>query len=345
MALRQYDLFGNLHDKVKRAVEIAQSFCPPEGYYLAYSGGKDSTVVKAVLDMAGVKYDAHYNVTTVDPPELVRFIIGQFDAVIYDMPDGTQKYYKVKPQGTKLLFRVNKSDIEGGRTIHFTIPKIPMRRLIVKNGFPPTQNARYCCATLKEVSGEGRIVVTGVRWAESVNRKKNSGVAVVWDSRKMNAMDVADENGARFKSTERGSVIMNYDDDAARRTVEMCYRTNKTLVNPIIDFDEEDVWDFIRENNIPYCQLYDEGFKRIGCVGCPMGRQKNMLRQFERWPQYKKLYESAFQDLIASLAAKGKQFKGFETGEQVMDWWLGLFDTNCKNKLDQISIDDMMEDT
>lgn len=72
--LRQIDLMGNTIDKVQTAIDRLRAFEPEEGYYLAFSGGKDSVVIKAIADMAGVKYDAHYNATTVDPPELVRFI-------------------------------------------------------------------------------------------------------------------------------------------------------------------------------------------------------------------------------------------------------------------------------
>jgi len=343
MALRQYDLFGEMHDKAQRAIEIAKAYCPPEGYYLAYSGGKDSTVVKAVLDMAGVKYDAHYNVTTVDPPELVRFIISQFDAVVYEMPDGSQKYYKVKPQGTKLLFRVNKSIIDGGRTIYFTIPAIPMRKLIVKRLFPPTQKIRYCCEVLKETNGEGRIVVTGVRWAESVNRKKNQGTAVIWTSRQANVKKVADDNGAKYEQNKRNSIILNYDDAAARRTVEMCYRTNKTLVNPIIDFDEDDVWEFIKEYSLPYCGLYDDGYKRLGCIGCPMRRGEGMRKDFERWPHMMKMYEHAFEDMLEERNRRGLDTRIGNSGKEILEWWMGLFDTNRENELDQIGIEELME--
>ena len=47
-------------DKVQVAIERLKTFEPPEGYYLVFSGGKDSVVIKALADMAGVKYDAHY---------------------------------------------------------------------------------------------------------------------------------------------------------------------------------------------------------------------------------------------------------------------------------------------
>jgi hypothetical protein len=91
---------------------------------------------------------------------------------------------------------------------------------------------------------------------------------------------------------------MNDDNDENRRTVEQCYRTRKTMVNPIVDWSDEDVWDFLNSNNIPHCCLYDEGFTRLGCIGCPLAGKKNMERDFERWPKYKELYIRAFQRMI-----------------------------------------------
>lgn len=188
--LVEQDLFGNVRDKVKRAVEIAKCFCPDEGYYLAYSGGKDSTVVKAILDMAGVKYDTHYNVTTVDPPELVRFIISQFDAVVYEYSDDRPNKHFVVKNG-----HLRPGVIEHGNIIYFNIPQHTMRELIVKKQFPPTRLMRYCCEELKEVSGEGRVVVTGVRSAESRNRKQNQGMVTMPNKK---TAKVAKENNANF---------------------------------------------------------------------------------------------------------------------------------------------------
>ena len=68
-------MLGQLNFEGKNKIEVAidriKHFEPSEGYYLAFSGGKDSIVCKELLNMAGVKYDAHYNHTTVDPPELI----------------------------------------------------------------------------------------------------------------------------------------------------------------------------------------------------------------------------------------------------------------------------------
>lgn len=330
MALIEYDLFGNVRDKVKCSVETVQYFCPPEGYYLAYSGGKDSVVAKKILDIAGVPYDTHYNMTTVDPPQLVRFIISQFEAVIYDYQDGTQKHFIIKDG------RLQRGDITTNNVVHFSIPRLPMRKLIVEHKIPPTRKVRYCCEELKEVSGDGRVVVTGVRAAESRNRKQNQGKVVFPDG---NVEAIAQENGAGFFVNRVGGVVLNYDDAASRRTVEQCYRTHKTLVNPIIDFTEEDVWDFIKAYNLPYCSLYDEGFKRLGCVGCPLGGYASQKRELERWPQFRKMYANAFDEMLQARIDDGKENPNIWTsGDDVVRWWVGDL---TKSNPDQMSIDDL----
>ena len=141
-----------LSEKVQKSIERLKAFEPPEGYYLAFSGGKDSVVCKALLDMSGCKYDATYRVTSVDPPELVRFIKNQHPDVKREVPRyGTRRgpEWEGKP--------------------------ITMWNLIPWKMMPPTRIVRYCCEHLKESGGDGRLTVTGVRWAESPNRRKNQG--------------------------------------------------------------------------------------------------------------------------------------------------------------------------
>jgi len=131
--LLENTLFGTV-DRVQVAIDRLKQFEPAEGYYLAFSGGKDSVVIKALADMSGVKHDAHYSETTIDPPELVRFIKERH-------PD-----------------------------VHIDRPKKSFFQLILTQGYP-TRQARWCCKLLKERGGEGRTVITGVRWAESAQRK------------------------------------------------------------------------------------------------------------------------------------------------------------------------------
>lgn len=57
-------------------------------------------VCKALLDMSGCKYDATYRVTSVDPPEMVRFIKDKHPDVIREVPrDKDGKPCRGEPTG------------------------------------------------------------------------------------------------------------------------------------------------------------------------------------------------------------------------------------------------------
>ena len=157
---------------------------------------------------------------------------------------------------------------------------------------PPTRIARYCCDYLKESSGDGRMTVTGVRCAESVNRQKKQGIATVYGK------DVQKElsDSPYFRLTgNRGAVLVN-DNSESRQMLDACVTRHKTCLNPIIDWTDRDVWDFIRAEHIPYCGLYDCGFKRLGCIGCPMAG-KTRKKELAKWPKYKSAYLRAFEKM------------------------------------------------
>lgn len=166
--LGQLNLWGK--NKVEVAIDRLQSFEPKEGYYLAFSGGKDSQCIYHLAKMAGVKFDAHYRITSVDPPELVRFIKTQYPDVALDYP----------------------RDADGN--------VITMWNLIPKQTIPPTRKARYCCDKLKESGGEGRLTVTGVRWAESPARKQNQGEVVIMKTGRVKGVKESPD----FTRTDRG---------------------------------------------------------------------------------------------------------------------------------------------
>ena len=120
------------------------------------------------------------------------------------------------------------------------------------------------------------------------------------------------------------TIILNSDNDESREVLDFCIKQRKTVVNPIIDWTDDEVWEFIREYNIPYCSLYDEGFKRLGCIGCPLGGRKAQLREFRRWPKYKDLYIKAMDDCIKADPERYIRDTGaWKTGQDMFNWWIG----------------------
>ncbi len=248
MGLQQLELPGMNKMRELEATAIARlQYHEPLtnglGFYFADSYGKDSTVVNALLDKAGVKHDAHFNFTTVDPPEVIEY---------------GKKYHP--------------------ETI-IEYPAKSMYQLILERGVP-RRNARFCCQELKEHGGEGRFVVTGVRWAESV---------------------------------ARSSLGM----------IELCNRgLGKKFLHPIIDWTSEDVWNYIHLNNIPYCKLYDEGFKRLGCILCPMSSAKQATIEIERFPKIARAYRLTIEKLWNKNHGRLKSYDQWESPEALMQWWL-----------------------
>ncbi len=280
---------NELIKKERIAIERFRAFEPEDGYYLCYSGGKDSDCIRILAQLAGVKHDIVNNHTTVDAPETVRYI-RNIPNIKIEYPH----YADGKPK--------------------------TMWNLIKNKGMPPTRLARYCCEQLKEYGGKGRLKVTGVRWAESTRRTESADLIKIIGKPKTNAK-YAEKNGVACKISRQGGIILNDDNDEARRLVERCYRTASTMLNPIVDWSDEDVWNFLRHYGCESNPLYQCGYKRVGCIGCPMaGKGRN--KEFERYPKYKENYIRAFDKLIKARIADGKPTEWLN-GEEVFMWWIG----------------------
>lgn len=284
---------SELSKKVKLAIERYKAFEPDEGYYICYSGGKDSDVIRILAQLADVKHSLNYNVVSVDAPENVRYIKSienvNFDYARY--PDGRVK---------------------------------TMWNLIPKKMLPPTRIMRYCCAELKEQGGKGKLKVTGVRASESVNRKKNAGMIKIIGKPKT-VIKNANEMNAEYKVTPQGGVVMNMDNDENRRLVEHCYRTTSTILNPIIDWTDDEVWEFLKHYGCEGNPLYKCGYTRVGCIGCPMASTKTRIAELNAYPKYRENYIRAFEKMIKRYKEARKDFKKqFTSGEEVMDWWLQI---------------------
>lgn len=150
-------------DFLRRAERLALKMQPEHGFWLCYSGGKDSDVILELAKMAGVKFTAYYNVTTIDPPELVRYII--------------EKHPEVK-------------------RLH---PEQTFLQIIKKKKILPTRLNRFCCQVLKERTAAGYCAITGVRAAESVRRKKQAALVKLQSKKKVQKKDFEQMQETNFQ--------------------------------------------------------------------------------------------------------------------------------------------------
>lgn len=243
MSIYQLNLSGLT--KLEVAIARLQEFdTDPLGYYLAFSGGKDSICIYHLAVMAGVKFDAHYSRSGIDPPELVTFIRQYYASIITDKPV---------------------MSIWQGVAIHGL----------------PRRNSRWCCELIKEQHGKGRRVLTGIRWQESIKRRQ-------------------------------------------RRLVEICRSdSTKIFVNPIIDWTTSEVWEFIRVYKLPYCRLYDEGFRRLGCVLCPMATARQTQIEIRRFPKIAAAWQRACYRYHDIKTRQGlTSMKRWENPEDMWLWWI-----------------------
>lgn len=177
-------------------------------------------------------------------------------------------------------------------------PKKSIWQVIEEQSMPPTRLARYCCYYLKEISEKNVVTITGVRWAESIRRAKS-------------------RDGLEYsKKASEKRTRLKIDNDDNRREIENCMKFNEIIVNPIIDWNNEDVWMFINSNNIKYCKLYDEGEKRLGCIGCPMSGKKNRKKNFEKYPKYKEQFIRTFDKMVKTHKTT------WTNGEDCFKWWM-----------------------
>lgn len=184
--------------------------------------------------------------------------------------------------------------------------RVSMWRLIPKKLIPPSRIKRYCCDVLKEQGGKGRFITTGVRWAESAKRNATRGIYET------------------MPSDAKKKVILNNDNEENRRLFETCTLRAKRVCNPIVDWTDAQVWDYLRSEKVPVNPLYFCGFSRVGCIGCPMAGKKRIM-EFARYPKYEALYIRTFDKMLEERQRRGKMQGTWEigtTGKDVFNWWM-----------------------
>lgn len=126
---------------IRKAEKMALRLDPENGFYNTFSGGKDSQCLYHIVKLAGVKHKTHMNLTTIDPPEVIRFVREQY-------PD-----------------------------VEMIKPKMSIYDMAKKKHILPIMRIRWCCAEFKESRGAGKVTLIGIRREESVRRAKRGEIS------------------------------------------------------------------------------------------------------------------------------------------------------------------------
>ena len=293
-SFQKMDLEKKAIERIKMASEMSLHHYE-KPLMCTYSGGKDSDVMLELFKRSGVPFEVHNSHTTVDAPQTIYHI--------------RRKFKKLEEMG--ILCDIEKPTYKGNR--------ITMWTLIPQKGMPPSRLMRYCCAVLKETGCANRFIATGVRWDESNARAERETYEVIGKT-KADMITATDE------------IMLMNDNSTKRKMTENCMKKNKMVVNPIIDWKHRDIWDFIQSEHIDYNPLYDCGYKRVGCVGCPMA-SKSRWKEFSDFPTYQRAYIRAFDKMLERLKAKWKDKPPrWKSGYDVFLWWME--DKNVEGQMD-----------
>lgn len=276
---------------LKKSEKLALRYDTKDGFFLAFSGGKDSQALYHVAQMAGVKFVAHMNFTSVDPPQVIRFVRKSYPDVVTHAPE-------------KSIYQ-----------------------LAVDRGILPSMRIRWCCADLKESAGAGKVTLIGIRKQESARRAKRHEVEVsnrrfsgsyedflLWQEIKIQENE---EKLLRKVKREGKNVNEDYFSADKENEVRCINGKDSILVSPIFEWSEQDVWYFLNEVvKVPHCELYDQGYKRIGCILCPMSSHKQKVKEMQDFPHVKRGWIRA----IKSIRNGGVFLEGYIWWNIRADW-------------------------
>ena len=315
-------------EKSKKILTLAAEMS--EHYYrkplvVCYSGGKDSDVILrlAMETLQPDQFEVLHSVTTVDSPVTNKYV--------------NEIYKELKEKG-----------IKAEKSISYGSDGKPtnMWKLIVEKQMPPTRLARYCCQVLKEVSTPNRIAVLGVRSDESSMRKGRDVFGIRGETKRDYVHFSYDHTEEVYgEALEKEHEI---NGDAWDCTLIKNMKSQKdAIVNLIYDWDDDDGWRYLRNGHYPYNPMYDMGYHRVGCIGCPMATYKQKKKEFADFPAFKQQYIKAFDAMLKARSAQGlinsdKHGNNWKTGQDVYDWWVQEFQHTTKG---QMTITDYMEQT
>ena len=263
--------------RVDAAISMLQRLEPtalkysPDGFIVGFSGGKDSQVIYQLANMAGIKFRAIHSLTTMDAPQTIYFIREHY-------PD-----------------------------VQIVRPARNFAQVCIHHKMLPTRNVRFCCRELKESYGNGQVVITGVRRAESLRRSARNEVEIQTRRRHPEYVSGSLDEFELYQSV----------------VVDCLQGKDKLIVNPIIDWEDSHVWEFLKREDLPTNPLYDLGCDRVGCILCPMAQINSKRHEIRLFPKYAERYLRIIRRIReARIETSGTDYCFGHTDSQVFSDWL-----------------------
>lgn len=259
----------NSIELIRKAEKLALLYDSENGFWLGFSGGKDSQTLMHLTQLAGVCFKAYFSPTSVDPPQVIRFIRENYPEVTF----------------TKL--------------------KTSIYKMMQKKKCLPSRRIRWCCAEFKEKGGEGKVTLVGVRKAESVKRSKRKDIEVSGHKFSGN-LEQFEQWSAEKRARKAKRMQFDQFSEHKEQMVTCVGGKDKIVVSPILEWSDADVWEFLNKVvQVPHCSLYDEGRTRIGCIMCPMSTTKNIRADAKRFPHVYEKWVQAIMQLRKDTAIEG----------------------------------------
>jgi len=258
----------------------------PENVYVAFSGGKDSTVLLHIARSLYPEIVGVFNNTGLELPEIVQF---------------------VKATSNVTILR----------------PKMSFNKVIEKYGWPVISKEQS--QFINQYRNTKSNKLRELRWNGRANGR--SKISQKWKYVALLApfkiSDMCCEKLKKApakkyeKETGKKPMLGTMAGESQLRSqyAHICnmYDSKRPTSKPLTYWKEQNIWEYIKQHQVPYCSAYDNGWERTGCVFCMFGIHKDSPNRFE---MIKDSHPKLWDYVMYKLGAKEVlEFMGNPTGE------------------------------